>query len=75
MNDGHKYIVRSIAVYYAQVVAFIFASYGLIFVLYGKTKLSFWEWAAILLVAFTVGYVPNIVRQIKGAGKIKGDGG
>lgn len=65
MNSGRKSIAKSVVIYYAQVVAFIVASYGLIFLLYGRTKLSFLEWALILLVAFTVGYLPYFVRLIR----------
>lgn len=72
MNSERKRIARSIAIYYSQVAAFIVASYGLIFILYGRTKLSFLEWAIILLVAFTVGYLPHFVRMLRASRRGEG---
>lgn len=60
MSIERRTIAINIAVYYAQVVAFIIVSYGLILLLYGRTKLSFLEWALIILVAFTIGYIPYL---------------
>lgn len=65
MNIRSKRIARSVAIYYAQVAVFIVVSYGLILLVYGRTKLSFLEWALILLVAFTVGYLPYFFRLLR----------
>ncbi|KAF1708878.1 hypothetical protein CSC70_12310 [Pseudoxanthomonas kalamensis DSM 18571] len=56
-------IVRGVLIYYAQVAVFVVASYGLIRLLYGRTELSFLEWALILFIAFTLIYLPILVRD------------
>ena len=66
MKSRRENILKSIAVYYAQVSVFILASYGLIYVIYGRIGISFLEWTLILMLAFTLGFIPNLVRFLRG---------
>ena len=61
-----KLILKGVAVYYAKAAVFTIASYGLLRLVYGRTGISFIEWALILLAAFTVGYMPLFVGLLRG---------
>jgi hypothetical protein len=58
--------LKGVAIYYAKAAVFTVASYGLLLLIYGQTGISFFEWTLILLGAFTVGYIPNFVRLLRG---------
>ncbi|MFN4160431.1 MAG: hypothetical protein ACK4FW_00360 [Stenotrophomonas sp.] len=58
--------LKSVAIYYAKAAVFTVASYGLLLLIYGRTKISFFEWVLILLAAFTVGYIPTFIRLLRG---------
>lgn len=42
-----------------KVSLFTVASYGLLFLIYGETRISFIGWAAVLFAAFTIEYIPT----------------
>ena len=58
-------VMKSVAMYYAKAAVFMIASYGLLLLIYGKTKLSFFEWVLILLAAFTIAYIPVLIRLLR----------
>lgn len=66
MKNRNKTALKSVAVYYVQAVVLIVASYGLLLAIYGRARISFVEWTLILLLAFTIGYIPNFVRLFRG---------
>lgn len=51
----------SIIIYYTMAAVFSVCSYGLLLLIYGEIRLSFLEWALIMLVAFTFGYLPTFI--------------
>lgn len=59
-------VLRSVAIYYTKAAVFTVASYGLLLLIFGQMRLSFFEWVLILLAAFTVGYIPNFIRLLRG---------
>lgn len=61
-------ILKGIAIYYAKAAIFAVASYGLLLLIYGRTGISFFEWIIILLMAFTIGYIPVFVRLLTNKG-------
>lgn len=61
-----KAALKTIATYYVKAVAFTIASYGLLLLVYGRIGISFFEWTGILLVAFTIGYIPSFIRLFRG---------
>lgn len=61
-------VLRAVFIYYVKAVAFAAFSYGLLLLIYGQTKMSFFSWVLILLVAFTIGYIPSFVRLLRGNG-------
>lgn len=56
--------MKSLAIYYAQVIFFIAASYGLLLLIYGQIRVSFFSWTIILLIVFTLVYVPTLFRLL-----------
>lgn len=59
-------VLQSVAIYYAKAMVFTVISYGLLLLIYGRTKISFFDWVLILLAAFTVGYIPTFIRLLLG---------
>ena len=58
-------VLKSVAMYYAKAAVFMIASYGLLLLIYGQTRLSFFEWVLILLAAFTIAYIPTFIRLLR----------
>ncbi len=65
MRMKRNVVMKSVAMYYAKAAVFMIASYGLLLLIYGKTKLSFFEWVLILLAAFTIAYIPVLIRLLR----------
>ncbi len=60
-----KIIFARMTIYFLQVALFTMVSYGIIFMFYRPTELSFIEWALIMIVVFAALYIPTFVRLIK----------
>lgn len=60
--------VKGIVLYYLNAVIFVIASYAFLFLIYGQTRVSFFEWALIIFVAFTIGCIPGFIRLFRGGG-------
>lgn len=61
-----KSALKSLFVYYVKAVIFAAVMYGLLLVLYGPVRFSFFEWLVIIVLAFTVGYIPDFIRLFRG---------
>lgn len=57
--------VRDAVVHYLKALIFAVGGYLLIIAIYGGTRLSFFVWAAIVFLAFTIAYIPVLVRKRK----------
>ncbi len=60
-----KLALKDAAVHYAVAAIFTIASYGLLHLVYGKMGISFIEWVLILLTAFTIAYIPMLIRLFR----------
>jgi len=68
----NKYsIIKLVCIYYLQVAVFAIASFGLIFLLYGRAGISILQWLVIVFITFTIGYIPVIIRLLR----CRGEGG
>lgn len=72
MSSFSKRFVRDAGIYYLKAVAFAVISYLLLFAIYGGVGISFLPWAAVVILAFTIAYIPFFARFVKAA---KGDEG
>jgi hypothetical protein len=48
-----------------KVVIFAFSSYALMILANGRMKISILEWFGLMLLVFTLSYIPTIVRLFK----------
>jgi hypothetical protein len=60
-----RQFVRRIGIYVCQAALFAVLSYGLLLLIYGRVGISFFMWALITLVAFTISYVPTLLRMVR----------
>jgi len=65
MNRVHKEIAKTAGIYYLQAIAFALASYLIMYFAYGGVRLSLLAWSAIVVVVFTLLYIPALVRNIR----------
>lgn len=61
-------ILKKIAIYYLMATVFMIASYVLLRMVYGAVNVSIFEWALIIFSAFTIGYVPVLIRLLRRSG-------
>lgn len=73
MNRVHKEIAKTAGIYYLQAIAFALASYLIMYFAYGGVRLSLLVWSAIVVVVFTLLYIPALVRNIRLAKAIDRD--
>lgn len=73
MNRVHKEIAKTAGIYYLQAIAFALASYLIMYFVYGGVRLSLLVWSAIVVVVFTLLYIPALVRNIRLANAIDRD--
>lgn len=65
MNLLAKQRLKDSVIYLAKAFVFAVGSYLLIYVIYGGIRISFPAWAAIVLLAFAVAYIPYLLRKAK----------
>jgi hypothetical protein len=63
MNRRRR-ILSAVAVYYLKACVFTVVAYGLLRAIHGETGISFADWAIIMFVAFTIGYIPSFVKSL-----------
>jgi len=57
-------LLRNISIYYLKASAFSVVSYLLLLVVYGGVRLTFLLWYCIVLLAFTIAYIPFFIRLL-----------
>ncbi|MDR7067812.1 hypothetical protein J2X02_000629 [Pseudoxanthomonas japonensis] len=62
--DRRRRILAAMAVYYLKASVFTMLAYGLLRAIHGETGISFAEWAIIMFVAFTIGYIPSFIKLL-----------
>lgn len=62
MSFFTKQRLRDAAIYYVKAFAFAIGSYLLMMVIYGGSRLSFFAWTSVIFLAFTIAYIPYVVR-------------
>jgi len=65
MNSFTKQQLRDAAIYCLKALIFAVGSYLLILVIYGGSRLSFLAWSGVVLLVFTIAYIPYLVRSIR----------
>lgn len=58
-------VLKNMAIYYVKAMVFAVGSYWLVLLIYGRTKITFFEWAVVILVAFTIGYIPYFIKLLR----------
>lgn len=58
-------VLKNMAIYYVKTMVFAVGSYWLVLLIYGRTKITFFEWVVVILVAFTIGYIPNFIKLLR----------
>lgn len=59
-------VLKNMAIYYVKTMVFAVGSYWLVLLIYGRTKITFVEWVVVILVAFTIGYIPYFIKLLRG---------
>lgn len=75
MSPSSKRFLRDIGIYYLKAVAFALVSYLLLFVVYGGVRISLLAWSAVVILAFTIAYIPFFVRSVRAGKADKGKSG
>jgi len=67
MNPSSNRLLRDVGIYYSKAVLFALASYLLLFVVYGGVNMPLLGWSIVVVAAFTVAYIPFLVRSFRDA--------
>lgn len=65
MTSTLKSVLRDAGIYYLKAGAFSIVIYLLLIAIYGGTRISFLWLAVAVLFAFTVAYIPHLIKVIR----------
>lgn len=65
MKSSRRRRLRNLFIYYLKALIFSVGSYLLILVVYGGSRLSFFAWFGVVLLAFTIGYIPYLFQLVR----------
>lgn len=65
-------LAKGVVIFCAQVAAFSIMIYGLLYIIYGGVRLSFFEMLFVCFMAFLIGYIPFIFIALRRAKKESG---
>ena len=75
MNPTAKKFLIDAGIYYLKAVAFSLVIYLLLFAVYGGVRISLLAWSVVVLLAFTIAYIPFFVRSVRAIKAAKGKPG
>lgn len=62
-----KKILIGVGIYYLKAIAFSLVSYLLLFAVYGGVRISLLAWFVVVILVFTIIYIPFFVRSVRAA--------
>lgn len=72
MNRLVGWWIRDGVIYFLKALTFAISSYLLIYVIYGGSRIPFFAWCAIVILAFAVAYIPHLVHRSRNQAKESG---